>query len=135
MTAADGGDKVALFVTNLLNGKVAAGVSVVNQATVVRVNLAVSEKQMPFLLSMTVSGAGLAARTDPATLVIGLTGVGLSPSCHHGEDSDCCSSFGEDESVLYVADSVNNRIAVITDPFIRSTPSWEHSERSSVTPH
>ena len=124
MTAADGGDQAALFVTNVLNGTVAAGGNVVNQATVVRVNLAVSEKQMPFLLSMTVIGAGLAARTDPAALVIGPTGVGLSPSCHHGEDSDCRSSFGEDESVLYVADSVNNRIAVITDPFTRSTPSW-----------
>jgi len=124
MTAADGGDQAALFVTNVLNGTVAAGGNVVNQATVVRVNLAVSEKQMPFLLSMTVIGAGLAARTDPAALVIGPTGVGLSPSCHHGEDSDCRSSFGEDESVLYVADSENNRIAVITDPFTRSTPSW-----------
>jgi hypothetical protein len=124
MTAADGGDKAALFVTNVLNGTVAAGGSVVNQATVVRVNLAVSEKQMPFLLSMTVIGAGLAARTDPAALVIGPTGVGLSPSCHHGENSDCRSSFGEDESLLYVADSVNNSIAVITDPFTRSTPLW-----------
>ena len=124
MTAADGGDQAALFVTNVLNGTLAAGGNVVNQATVVRVNLAVSEKQMPFLLSMTVIGTGLAARTDPAALVIGPTGVGLSPSCHHGEDSDCRSSFGEDESVLYVADSVNNRIAVITDPFTRSTPSW-----------
>jgi hypothetical protein len=124
MTAADGGDQAALFVTNVLNGTVAAGGNVVNQATVLRVNLAVSEKQMPFLLSMTVIGAGLAARTDPAALVIGPTGVGLSPSCHDGEDSDCRSSFGEDESVLYVADSVNNRIAVITDPFTRSSPSW-----------
>jgi len=112
MTAADGGDKAALFVTNVLNGTVAADGNVVNQATVVRINLAVSEKQMPFLLSMTVIGAGLAARTDPAALVIGPTGVGLSPSCHQGEDSDCRPSFGEDESVLYVADSVNNRIAV-----------------------
>jgi hypothetical protein len=124
MTAADGGDHAALFVTNVLNGTVAAGGGVANQATVVRVNLAVSEKQMPFLLSMNVIGAGFAARTDPAALVIGPTGVGLSSSCHHGEDSDCRSSFGEDESVLYVADSVNNRIVVITDPFTRSTPLW-----------
>jgi hypothetical protein len=127
MTAADGREEAALFVTNVLNGTVAAGGSVVNQATVVRVNLAVSEKQMPFLLSMTVIGAGFAERTDPNALVIGPTGVGLSPSCHHREDSDdsdCRSLFGEDESVLYVADSLNNRIAVITDPLTRSTPSW-----------
>ena len=41
--------EATLFVTNVLNGTVAAGGSVVNQAPVVRVNLAVSEKQMPFL--------------------------------------------------------------------------------------
>jgi hypothetical protein len=127
MTAADGQDKAALFVTNVLNGTVAASGSVVNQATLVRVNLAVSEKQKPFLLSMTVIGAGFAARTDPNALVIGPTGVGLSPNCRHREepeDSDCRSSFDEDEPVLYVADSLNNRIVVITDPLTRSTPSW-----------
>jgi hypothetical protein len=128
MTAADEGDKAALFVTNVLNGTVAAGGNVVNQATVVRVNLAVSEKQMPFLLSITVIGAGFAARTDTNALVIGPTGVGLSPNCGHredSEDSDCRSSFDEDEPVLYVADSLNNRIAVISDPLTRSTPSWK----------
>lgn len=127
MTAADDGNKAALFVTNVLNGTVAAGGTVVRTATVLRVNLAVSEKQMPFLLSMTVVGAGFAARTDPGALVIGPTGVGLSANCHdHGdaEDSECHSSSGEDEAVLYVADSLNNRIAVITDPLTRTTPSW-----------
>jgi hypothetical protein len=124
MTAMDGGNHAALFVTNVLNGTVAAGGNVVNQGTVVRVNLGVSEKQMPFLVSMTVIGAGFAERTDPGALVIGPTGVALSPSCHHSDDSECKSSVGEDEPVLYVADSLNNRIAVITDPLTRSTPSW-----------
>jgi hypothetical protein len=127
MTAADEGDKAALFVTNVLNGTVAAGGNVVNQATVVRVNLAVPKTRMPFLLSITVIGAGFDARTDPNALVIGPTGVGLSPNCRHredSEDSDCRSSFDEDEPVLYVADSLNNRIAVISDPLTRSTPSW-----------
>jgi hypothetical protein len=122
MTAKDGSKEASLFVTNVLNNTVAAGGAVVNQGTVVRLNLAVSEKQMPFLLSMTVVGAGFAERTDPAALVIGPTGVALSPNCHSG-DSACPSSFGEDEPVLYVADSLNNRIAVITDPLTRSTPS------------
>jgi hypothetical protein len=93
----------------------------------VRINLAVSEKQMPFLLSMTVIGAGFAERTDPNALVIGPTGVGLSPNCRHREDSDdsdCRAGLGEDEPVLYVADSLNNRIATITDPMTRTTPSW-----------
>jgi DNA-binding beta-propeller fold protein YncE len=82
---------------------------------------------MPFLVSMTVIGAGFAAKTDPNALVIGPTGVGLSANCGNredSEDSDCRSRFRQDESVLYVADSVNNRIAVIADPMTRSTPSW-----------
>jgi hypothetical protein len=123
MTAADKGKEASLFVTNVLNHTVAAGGTVVHQGTVVRLNLAVSEKQMPFLLSMTVIGAGFAERTDPAALVIGPTGVALSPDCQLSGDSTCHSSFGEDEPVLYVADSLNNRIAVITDPLTRSTPS------------
>jgi hypothetical protein len=124
MTAADGGKEASLFVTNVLNNTVAAGGAVVNQGTVVRLNLAVSEKQMPFLLSMTVIGAGFAERTDPAALVIGPTGVGLSSNRQRSGDSDGHSPGGEDEPVLYVADSVNNRIAVITDPLTRTTPSW-----------
>lgn len=123
MTAVDGDNVAALFVTNVLNGTVAANGSIEKQGTVVRVNLAVSEEQMPVLESLTVVGAGFAERTDPAALVIGPTGLALSPSCEHSRDSDCRTPFGEDEPVLYVADSLNNRIAAITDPLTRSTPS------------
>ncbi len=122
MTSVDDEHQAALFVTNVLNGTVAGNGSVVNQGTVVRVNLAVSEKIMPFLESLTVVGAGFSERTDPAALVIGPTGVGLSPACHDNE-SDCRAPFGEDEPVLYVADSLNNRVVVITDPMTRTTPS------------
>ncbi|HKM68063.1 MAG TPA: hypothetical protein VJX70_12920 [Candidatus Acidoferrum sp.] len=119
MTALDGDHQAVLFVTNVLNGTLAANGSVVDQGTVVRVNLAVSQSSMPVLESLTVIGSGFPERTDPAALVIGPTGVGLSPNC--GRDAgDCGARFGEDEAILYVADSLNNRVTVITDPLTRT---------------
>jgi len=122
MTWLDDEQQAALFVTNVLNGTVAANGSVVNQGTVVRVNLRVSESKMPFLESLTVVGAGFSERTDPAALVIGPTGLGLSPACRHGED-ECESHSRGDDPVLYVADSLNNRVVMITDPLTRTRPS------------
>lgn len=102
-----------LFVTNVLNGTVAANGAVVNQGTVLRIDLAVSQTKMPQIRSITEIGTGFSERTDPAALVIGPTGVGLSPGC--GEDENAC--------VLYVADSVNNRIAAIFNPLLRRNSS------------
>jgi SMP-30/Gluconolactonase/LRE-like region len=101
----NGGGTAALFVTNVLNGTVAAGGSVVNQGTVVRVDLTLSKSAPPFVQAMTVIGSGFAERSDPAALVIGPTGVALSA----------------DGFSLYVADSVNNRIAAIPFPITRQT--------------
>jgi len=118
MAYRDDDQHAVLFVTNVLNGTVAAMGSVVNQGTVVRVNLSVSESQMPVLNSLTVVGSGFSEHTDPAALVIGPTGLGLSPSEVFDSDWD-----REDGVVLYVADTVNNRIAVIDRPFTRHAPS------------
>ncbi|HYA24392.1 MAG TPA: hypothetical protein VEF05_09545 [Terriglobales bacterium] len=104
MTAADMGSSASLFVTNVLNGTVAAGGDVVHEGTVVRLNLTISKESMPSLQSITVIGSGFSERTDPAALVIGPTGVGLD-------------LLGQ---VLYVADSLNNRIAAISDPLTRN---------------
>jgi len=101
----NGGGTAALFVTNVLNGTVAAGGSVVNQGTVVRVDLTLSKSAPPFVQAMTVIGSGFAERSDPAALVIGPTGVALS----------------KDGFSLYVADSLNNRIAAIAYPVTRQT--------------
>jgi hypothetical protein len=116
MVASDNDHQAVLFVTNVLNGTVAANGNVVNQGTVVRVNLAVSTNHMPYLESLTVIGSGFSERTDPAALVIGPTGVGIS--CRH-DDGDCDDHADDNDAVLYVADSVNNRIAVIGHPFTR----------------
>lgn len=110
MTSFEDEEGAHLFVTNVLNGTVEANGAVVNQGTVLRIDLAVSQAKMPRIRSITEIGTGFSERTDPAALVIGPTGVGLSPGC--GEDENVC--------VLYVADSVNNRIAAIFNPLRRT---------------
>jgi hypothetical protein len=110
MTSIDSEDGAHLFVTNVLNGTVAASPAVVNQGTVLRIDLAASQAKMPKIESITEIGSGFSERTDPAALVIGPTGVGLSPGCAEEEEDDCA---------LYVADSLNNRIAAILHPLRR----------------
>src|SRR4029077_15626774 len=117
MTAFDGEDQASLFVTNVLNGIItpktppAVAGPVVKQGTVVRINLEVSEHQMPWIESMTVIASGFSERTDPVALIIGPTGVALSPGCANSEPGDGITKFGESgEPVLYVADTLNNRI-------------------------
>lgn len=93
-----------LFVTNVLNGTVRANGNVVHDGTVLRVVLGATPTIKPWVKSMTVIGSGFSERTDPAALVIGPTGVALS----------------KDKQTLYVADSLNNRIAAISNPISRT---------------
>lgn len=106
MTALDAEDDVWLFVTNVLNGNVASAPGVVNQGTVVRIALEVPEqgKGMPKMGTATVIGSGFAEEADPNALIIGPTGVGLA-----------------DDDTLYVADTLNNRIAAIPHALTRHT--------------
>ncbi len=109
MTAFDAGDWAALFVTNVLNGTVAASPNTVNQGTVVRIVLAIPEDgdaqdAPPEVMSETVIGSGFAERTDPAALVVGPTGVGLG---HDG--------------TLYVADTVNSAVQALPNALFRDT--------------
>ena len=102
MTVLDMGYAADLFVTNVLNGTVAANGSVVYGGTVVRIDLALSGT--PTVTTTKTIGSGFAERTDPAALVIGPTGVGLNA-----------------EGTLYVADTLNNRIVSISDAPTRTT--------------
>ena len=97
--------QTALFVTNVLNGTVAGGGQVVNEGTVLRIVLSFDGAHPPSVTSITEVGSGFAERTDPAALVIGPTGVALS----------------KNNKTLYVADSLNNRIAAIRDPLTRQS--------------
>jgi hypothetical protein len=105
----------ALFVTNVLNGTVAGGGQIVNEGTVLRIALAVRAGSLPAVQSITVIGSGFAERTDPMALVIGPTGVALS----------------KNNKTLYVADSLNNRIAAIADPLSRQSSDNTGSTLSS----
>jgi hypothetical protein len=105
MAAWDGGASADLFVTNVLNGTVAAGGKVVHGGTVVRLTLNIDRGAMPSLQSITVIGSGFPERTDPAAMVIGPTGLGLNASA----------------DTLYVADSLSNRVAAIPLPLLRES--------------
>ncbi len=102
MTALDLGGVSELFVTNVLNGTVDGGGKVVNGGTVLRLLITSGPFHRPRLLNVTQIGSGFAERTDQAALVIGPTGVGL------GRDG-----------TLYVADTLNSRIAAIPDATFR----------------
>ncbi len=104
MTAVDGGTVAALFVTNVLNGTVAANGSVVRGGTVLRLLLQIPDSGPPQLVATTVIGSGFPERTDPGALVIGPTGVG----------------FDSSSGTLYVADSLSNRIAAISNALFRT---------------
>src|SRR5579863_2718208 len=122
MAAFDGEREAKLFVTNVLNGTLAAGGQIVHGGTVTRLDLKVSDSAKPVLESITVIGSGFPERTDPAALVIGPTGVGLHAAC--ASDRDDCGEQGaehRDGALLYVADTLNNRIAVIDHPLGRTT--------------
>jgi hypothetical protein len=105
MTGLDAGSRVGLWFTNVLNGTVKGHGKIVDGGTVVRMVVDTPFGSIPSVESMTVVGSGFPERTDPAALVIGPTGVALSPDNH----------------LLYVADSPNNRVAAISDPLTRMT--------------
>ena len=94
-----------LFVTNVLNGTVAAGGNVVNKGTVVRLILALPQDAAPQLLLETVIGTGFDEQLNSSALVLGPTGVALGPT-----------------GTLYVADTINNRIASIPFAPFRFSP-------------
>ncbi|WP_236654538.1 hypothetical protein [Streptacidiphilus anmyonensis] len=102
MTAASFGDTTDLFVTNVLNGTVAAGGRTVHRGTVLRITLNRCGDDPPAWVDTRVIGSGFPERTDPAALVVGPTGVGLG---RHG--------------TLYVADTAANRITAIPDALHR----------------
>jgi hypothetical protein len=107
MTAVSNRHFAELFVTNVLNGTVAASPdpanpNIVDEGTVLRLNLRISRHEPPRLLRVTEIGSGFPERTDQAALVIGPTGVGLGRN-----------------GTLYVADTLNNRIAAIRNATFR----------------
>jgi DNA-binding beta-propeller fold protein YncE len=93
-----------LFVTNVLNGTVAAGGNVVNRGTVLRLLVHVYWNRPPALLAVTTVGSGFSEQTNDAAFVIGPTGLGLGPN-----------------GTLYVADTGENRVTAISHAVTRTT--------------
>jgi hypothetical protein len=104
MASLDQGNQAVLFVTNVLNGTVAAKGGTVFRGTVLRLVVTIPASGLPFISSDTKIGSGFAEALNSSALVIGPTGVGL----------------GQDDT-LYVADTLGNRIAGIPDAVSRST--------------
>ena len=105
MTALDLGGVAALFVTNVLNGihPVPAGSTrTANEGTVLRILITSVPNALPRRLLTTTIGSGFPETTDPNALIIGPTGVGLGRN-----------------GTLYVASSVDSRIAAIPDAVFR----------------
>jgi hypothetical protein len=104
MTAAQAGDTADLFVSNVLNGTVAANGSTVDKGTILRLTMKVDGALPPQLVARQVVGSGFGEHSDPAALVVGPTGLGLGPT-----------------GTLFVADSVGNRITAIGHAVTRSS--------------
>src|SRR5262252_6851933 len=104
MATVSAGPLAALFVSNVLNGTVAANGATVNRGTVERLTLLLRGSKPPLLVAHRIIGSGFGEHTDPAALVVGPTGLGLDS---HG--------------TLFVADSVGNRITAIPAALVRVT--------------
>ncbi len=105
LTSARFGFLDELFVTNVLNGTVAAGGSVTNGGTVLRLDLFALGDRPPVVTGATTIATGFAEQLSSSALVVGPTGDALARN-----------------DTLYVADNVNSRIAAIPDASTRPDP-------------
>jgi hypothetical protein len=114
MTAVSHGDMTTLFVSNALNGGAVKGKEVIDNSTVLRIQLQSSDSQAPRVLSQQVVADRIPWRDDPDALVIGPTGVALASN-----------------GTLYVADTLDNRISATRQAMTRTTPA--HNGGTTVT--
>jgi hypothetical protein len=103
MTALDLGGITELFVTNVLNG-LSGSTGTVDEGTVLRLVITSLPFVPPHLLAVTQIGSRFPETLNNAALVIGPTGVGLGRN-----------------GTLYVADTLDNRIAAIPNAVLRHT--------------
>lgn len=104
MTSLSFGPLAELFVTNVLNGTVAANGAVVHGGTVLRLLLTDRPAGPPQLLAVTTIGSGFLEQSSSTAFVVGPTGLGLGSN-----------------GTLYVADTGEDRITGIPDAVTRWT--------------
>lgn len=103
----EAGNKTSLFTSCVLNGTVAGSPNVVYEGAVIRIDLNApldTGANAPSEISRTVIASGFGQVTDPNALVIGPTGLAWGPG-----------------NVLYIADTLANRIAVVNKAVKRTT--------------
>jgi hypothetical protein len=103
LTSQSSGDFTQLFVTNVLNGPVNS-TTPTSDGTVLRLSVKTEGRHAPKLVGEQVVATGFDEQLNGTALVIGPTGVAL------GWDG-----------TLYVADTLNNRIAAVPDALFRHT--------------
>ena len=103
-TALDLGSAADLFVSNVLTGITNGQPASTAKGDVVRLTLSLTGAE-PRVVASTVIANGISVHTDPAALIVGPTGVALSPN-----------------GTLFVADTANSRIAGVPDAVFRHTP-------------
>jgi sugar lactone lactonase YvrE len=104
MGTLDLGNQAVLFVTNVLNGTVAANGGTVFGGTVLRLVVNIPPSGLPYIWSTTTIGSGFPEMLNSSALVIGPTGVALGA---HG--------------IVYVADTLANRIGGIPNALFRGS--------------
>jgi hypothetical protein len=104
MTAVSRGSDTTLFVSNSLDGGAAKGVHTIKNSTVLRIRVQSGVGQPPKVMGEQVIASGIPWRDDPNALVIGPTGVALASN-----------------GTLYLADTLDNRIAAIPNAMTRTT--------------
>ncbi len=105
-----GGTISVLYVSNVLNGTVAAEPRTVEGGTIARLVLLNLPNQPPRVVLENVIATGFPERTDEAALVVGPTGSAIATGRFWWEQT------------LYVADTVDNRIVEVPNALLRFTP-------------
>jgi hypothetical protein len=104
-TAKSEGSKTTLFVSNALNGGPVLGKKMVDNSTVLRIELESGEHQTPRVLHETVIAKGIPWIDSAEALVLGPTGLALG-----------------DNGTLYVASTEDSKILAISEAMTRTTP-------------
>lgn len=106
MAVVDNGSTATLFVSNAGFGVGSAKGQppVINQSTVLRLELSIAEGKSPAITSQTVVAGGFGEQADKGVFLIGPTGLAL----------------GKDDK-LFVSDALGNRISEIWDATTRTT--------------